>query len=107
MAEAKIGVIGGSGLYEMSSLADLQEVRPNTPYGPPSDVITIGQIEGIATAFLPRHGCGHRLLPRRGAHGSKHIRTERLWALSESFRSARWEASRKRCIHWISLCPIS
>ena len=63
MAEAKIGVIGGSGLYEMSGLADLQEVRPNTPYGPPSDVITIGQIEGIATAFLPRHGRGHRLLP--------------------------------------------
>ena len=63
MAEATIGVIGGSGLYEMSGLVDLQEVKPNTPYGLPSDVITIGLIEGIATAFLPRHGRGHRLLP--------------------------------------------
>ena len=63
MAEAKVGVIGGSGLYEMSGLVDLQEVKPDTPYGLPSDVITIGRIEGIATAFLPRHGRGHRLLP--------------------------------------------
>ena len=63
MAEAKIGVIGGSGLYEMSGLADLHEVKPDTPYGLPSDVITIGRIEGIAAAFLPRHGRGHRLLP--------------------------------------------
>ncbi len=63
MAEAKIGVIGGSGLYEMSGLVDLQEVKPDTPYGLPSDVITIGHIEGIATAFLPRHGRSHRLLP--------------------------------------------
>ena len=63
MAEAQVAVIGGSGLYEMSGLVDLQEVRPDTPYGLPSDVITIGRIEGIATAFLPRHGRGHRLLP--------------------------------------------
>ena len=63
MAEAQVAVIGGSGLYEMSGLVDLQEGRPDTPYGLPSDVITIGRIEGIATAFLPRHGRGHRLLP--------------------------------------------
>ncbi len=63
MAEATVGVIGGSGLYEMSGLAEVREVRPDTPFGPPSDAITIGKIEGVATAFLPRHGRGHRLLP--------------------------------------------
>ena len=87
MAEAKIGVIGGSGLYEMSGLVDLHEVRLNTPYGLPSDVITIGQIEGIATAFLPRHGRGHRLLPSEvptvaNIYALKELGVERIISVS-------------------------
>ena len=87
MAEAKIGVIGGSGLYEMSGLVDLQKVRPNTPNGLPSDVITIGQIEGIATAFLPRHGRGHRLLPNEvptaaNIYALKELGVERIISVS-------------------------
>lgn len=63
MAEAEIGVIGGSGLYEMEGLTDLQEVRLETPFGDPSDSITVGKLGGRSVAFLPRHGRGHRLSP--------------------------------------------
>jgi len=63
MAEAKIGVIGGSGLYDMDDLSDLQEYKTNTPFGKPSDTIIIGNIEGQRLAFLPRHGKGHRISP--------------------------------------------
>jgi 5'-methylthioadenosine phosphorylase len=61
--EAKIGVIGGSGLYEMEGLSNTEEVRLNTPFGEPSDAIIIGSLEGIRVAFLPRHGKGHRISP--------------------------------------------
>ncbi|MCL5947413.1 MAG: S-methyl-5'-thioadenosine phosphorylase [Chloroflexi bacterium] len=63
MAEAQIAVIGGSGLYQMEGLADLSEVRVATPFGEPSDVITLGTLEGQRIAFLPRHGRGHRISP--------------------------------------------
>jgi 5'-methylthioadenosine phosphorylase len=63
MLEAKIGVIGGSGLYEISGLTDVQEVNPDTPFGKPSDIITTGKLGGVSLAFLPRHGRGHRLTP--------------------------------------------
>ncbi|HOR01059.1 MAG TPA: MTAP family purine nucleoside phosphorylase, partial [Anaerolineae bacterium] len=63
MPTARIGVIGGSGLYEMEGLSDIQEVRLDTPFGPPSDAVTIGSLEGERVAFLPRHGRGHRLAP--------------------------------------------
>lgn len=63
MVQAKIGIIGGSGLYRMQGLADVQEVRMETPYGVPSDHITIGSLGGISVAFLPRHGRGHRFSP--------------------------------------------
>lgn len=61
--QATIGVIGGSGLYEMEGLTDIEEVRPSTPFGEPSDAIVIGTLEGQRVAFLPRHGRGHRILP--------------------------------------------
>src|SRR5262249_56374250 len=54
---------GGSGLYAMEGLASVREVRVETPFGDPSDVIAIGEIEGTPVAFLPRHGRGHRLMP--------------------------------------------
>jgi 5'-methylthioadenosine phosphorylase len=63
MDPVKIGVIGGSGLYEMDGLSDVSEVTPNTPFGPPSDAITLATLAGHRIAFLPRHGRGHRLLP--------------------------------------------
>ncbi len=63
MAQATIGVIGGSGLYAMNGLSDVEEVTPETPFGAPSDSITVGTLEGTRIAFLPRHGRGHRYSP--------------------------------------------
>ncbi len=60
---ASVGVIGGSGLYELDNLKVLGEVTPETPFGEPSDAIVVGEVEGHAVAFLPRHGRGHRILP--------------------------------------------
>lgn len=58
-----IGVIGGSGLYQLEALTDAQEHIIDTPYGRPSDVIVTGRVGGVAVAFLTRHGRGHRLIP--------------------------------------------
>src|SRR5712671_4458007 len=63
MPHATIGVIGGSGLYRMEGMTDVEEVAVETPFGNPSDVITVGKVEGVSMAFLPRHGRGHRLSP--------------------------------------------
>lgn len=63
MPHATIGVIGGSGLYRMEGMTEVEEVAVETPFGSPSDVITIGKVEGISMAFLPRHGRGHRISP--------------------------------------------
>jgi len=63
MPQAKIGVIGGTGLYDIEGLADIEEVDIDTPFGKPSDTITIGKLEGMKVAFLPRHGKGHRISP--------------------------------------------
>ena len=62
-AYAQVGVIGGSGLYQMEGLTDVAEVRPETPFGAPSDAIVLGTLAGVRVAFLPRHGRGHRLPP--------------------------------------------
>ncbi|GCE17023.1 hypothetical protein KDK_08230 [Dictyobacter kobayashii] len=53
MPQAKIGVIGGSGLYHMENMTEIEEVRIQTPFGDPSDVITIGKVSGVSMAFLP------------------------------------------------------
>ncbi len=63
MPQAKIGVIGGTGLYDIEGLTDVEEVDINTPFGKPSDTIIIGRLEGVGIAFLPRHGRGHRISP--------------------------------------------
>ena len=65
MAEARIGIIGGSGLYEMEGLAGVREVDLETPFGSPSNSIILGELEGVKVAFLPRHGRGHRISPTR------------------------------------------
>ncbi len=59
----RIGIIGGSGLYAMETLTEMQERHIDTPFGPPSDAIITGRIADIPVAFLPRHGRGHRLTP--------------------------------------------
>ena len=63
MFDIDIGIIGGSGLYDMRGLSDVEEVTLSTPYGPPSDAITMGTLHGARVAFLPRHGRGHKLTP--------------------------------------------
>src|SRR5437763_1997737 len=63
MPQATIGVIGGSGLYRMEGMTDVEEVAVQTPFGNPSDVITVGKVEGVSMAFIPRHGRGHRISP--------------------------------------------
>jgi len=55
----KIGIIGGSGLYNIGMIKEIEEIEVNTPFGKPSDKVTIGKIEGNEVAFLPRHGKGH------------------------------------------------
>lgn len=72
---AAVGVIGGSGLYQMDALADPRELHVETPFGPPSDVIVGGRLAGRDVFFLPRHGRGHRLLPTEIPHRAN------LWAL--------------------------
>src|SRR5919206_1451009 len=63
MTTAQIGIIGGSGLYQMSELQNVEEVRVETPFGAPSDAFIVGTLEGVRVAFLPRHGRGHKLTP--------------------------------------------
>lgn len=87
MAEAKIGVIGGSGLYQMEGMTDVEEVQVSTPFGAPSDAITVGRVEGVSMAFLPRHGRGHRLNPtevpsRANMYALKSLGVE--WVISVS-----------------------
>lgn len=87
MPEAKIGVIGGSGLYEMEGLKVLDEIRLETPFGKPSDAYILGELEGQKIAFLPRHGRGHRISPselnfRANIWGMKKLGVEAIIAVS-------------------------
>jgi 5'-methylthioadenosine phosphorylase len=63
MEQVKIGIIGGSGLYQMPELTEIKEVEVETPFGKPSDAFIIGTLEGVRVAFLARHGRGHKILP--------------------------------------------
>lgn len=63
MVQAAIGIIGGSGLYKMEALKDVEEVRIDTPFGAPSDALILGTLAGTRVAFLARHGRHHHLLP--------------------------------------------
>ncbi|NJL47875.1 MAG: S-methyl-5'-thioadenosine phosphorylase [Leptolyngbyaceae cyanobacterium SM2_5_2] len=62
-AQAQIGIIGGSGLYQMEALTDIEEIRLETPFGNPSDAIILGTLDGTRVAFLARHGRNHTLMP--------------------------------------------
>lgn len=63
MKRAKIGIIGGSGLYKMEALTAIEEIEIDTPFGSPADKIILGELNGINVAFLARHGRNHHLLP--------------------------------------------
>lgn len=63
MEQVKIGIIGGSGLYQMPELANVREQKVETPFGAPSDAFIVGELEGVGVAFLPRHGRGHKFTP--------------------------------------------
>jgi 5'-methylthioadenosine phosphorylase len=63
MERVEIGVIGGSGLYQMDGLTEITEVSVDTPFGKPSDNVIVGTLDGARVAFLARHGRGHRLMP--------------------------------------------
>ncbi|CAN5493152.1 MAG: S-methyl-5'-thioadenosine phosphorylase [Acidobacteriota bacterium] len=63
METVNIGIIGGSGLYQMPELDNIREIEVDTPFGRPSDAFIVGELEGVKVAFLPRHGRGHKLLP--------------------------------------------
>lgn len=87
MSQTTIGVIGGSGLYEIEGLTDLQEVSLVTPFGAPSDCFVTGLLNGVKMVFLPRHGKGHRLLPsevpyRANIYGMKQLGVQRIISIS-------------------------
>jgi 5'-methylthioadenosine phosphorylase len=82
-----IGVIGGSGLYEMEGLTNIRTVRIATPFGKPSDEYIIGTLHGKRVAFLPRHGKGHRIMPtdinyRANIFGMKKLGVQRIISVS-------------------------
>ena len=87
LPRARVGIIGGSGLYDVEGIAELQEVRLETPFGPPSDAYVVGTFRGQRVAFLPRHGRGHRISPselnsRANVFGFKLLGVERLVSVS-------------------------
>ena len=87
MTAAQVAVMGGSGFYQMEGLADIEELRPETPFGPTSDAIVLGTLAGVRVAFLPRHGAGHRILPSElPVHANvwalKQLGVERIIAVS-------------------------
>lgn len=87
MTTAKIGIIGGSGLYQMPELENIEEVKVETPFGSPSDAYILGTLEGERVVFLPRHGRGHRFTPselpfRANIYGMKLLGVERILSAS-------------------------
>jgi 5'-methylthioadenosine phosphorylase len=87
LAQAEIGIIGGSGLYSMKGLTEVHEIQLETPFGAPSDAYALGTLAGHKVAFLARHGRGHRILPtelnfRANIHGFKQLGVERILSVS-------------------------
>ncbi len=83
----EVGVIGGSGLYEIEGLTQVKKLRLRTPFGEPSDEYIIGTLFGTRVAFLPRHGRGHRIMPtdinyRANIFGMKKLGAERIISVS-------------------------
>ena len=84
---APVGIVGGSGLYAMDGMTDVEAVDVDTPFGKPSDAIVLGNLYGVPVAFLPRHGRGHRISPtdlpvRANIYALKKLGVERLISVS-------------------------
>lgn len=82
-AHADVGILGGTGLYEIDGIEDIRELSLETPFGKPSDAFMIGLLGGKSVAFLSRHGRGHRILPseinyRANIYGFKMLGTEKI-----------------------------
>jgi 5'-methylthioadenosine phosphorylase len=87
MSQHRIGIIGGSGLYQMAGFSQGKWVRVRTPFGSPSDALRVGQLAGREVVFLPRHGRGHRILPSELNHRANIWAMKRLgvaWIISVS-----------------------
>lgn len=87
MTNEVIGVIGGSGLYEMEGMTDVSQVTVDTPFGRPSDEYITGTLDGVRMVFLPRHGKGHRFMPsevnyRANIYGMKKLGVTRIISVS-------------------------
>jgi 5'-methylthioadenosine phosphorylase len=87
MTQALVGIIGGSGLYQMNALQNAQEHVMDTPFGAPSDVLVTGKVHGVPVVFLARHARGHRLLPsevpyRANIHAMKQLGVRYLLSVS-------------------------
>jgi 5'-methylthioadenosine phosphorylase len=87
MPEARVGIIGGSGLYKMEGMTEVKGVKISTPFGEPSDTIILGNLEGVKVAFLPRHGEGHRISPselpaKANIYALKSLGVERIISVS-------------------------
>jgi 5'-methylthioadenosine phosphorylase len=87
MVEKVVGVIGGSGLYEMEGLEDVETISLTTPFGAPSDSFVVGRLDGVKVAFLPRHGKGHRISPsslnfRANIYGMKTLGVQSIIGVS-------------------------
>ena len=85
--KAEIGIIGGSGLYQVEGLSDVREITVETPFGRPSDNLVLGTLEGVRVAFLARHGRGHRITPselpfRANIYAMKMLGVERILSAS-------------------------
>ncbi len=87
MSGKRIGIIGGSGLYDMEGLSEQEWITVETPFGPPSDQILTGKLDGRSLAFLPRHARGHRIMPNELNHRANIFALKKLgveWILSVS-----------------------
>jgi 5'-methylthioadenosine phosphorylase len=87
MTDIKIGIIGGSGLYKMEALKNVEEVSLHTPFGDPSDALIVGELDGTKVAFIARHGRHHHLTPsevpyRANIHAMKQLGVEYLISAS-------------------------
>ena len=105
--QARLGVIGGSGLYQLPGLVGVREARVRTPFGEPSDSLVVGSLGGVGVAFVPRHGRGHRIGPseinyRANVHALKGLGVEFLLSvgavgsLRENLRPGRRTCSSGR-----------
>ena len=87
MEQIKIGIIGGSGLYQMSELQNVKEIEVDTPFGKPSDAFIVGELDGVKVAFLPRHARGHKFTPselpfRANIYAMKELGVEYILSVS-------------------------